>query len=160
MYWNETKAYRPVIGRPRVLLAVAHPAVGDGIETILRLERRYEVRRVTKLADALRIAPSWPADLALFDAALTPREGRVVLGVPTLVLAGGEAENDAAARRLDDSRGWVAKDAESAYLLAAVERLLTPATQAMAGPLPLTLVGVLVLILAALLLYLVWTAVV
>ena len=143
-----------------MLLAVAHPAVGDGIEMLLRLERRYEVRRVTKLADALRIALSWPADLALFDAALTPREGRVVLGVPTLVLAGGEAENDTAARRLDDPRGWVAKDAESASLLAAVERLLTPTTQAVAGPLPLTLIGVLVLILAALLLYLVWIAVV
>jgi len=152
--------YRPAIGQPRVLLVVSHPAVGSGIETLLRLERRYEVRRATRLADALRIAPSWPADLALLDAAMVPREGRVVLGVPTLVLAGGEAENEAVAPRLDDPRGWVAKDAESASLVAAVERLLTPTTEAVAGPFPLVLVGVLALIFGALLLYLVWTAVV
>ena len=143
-----------------MLLVVSHPAVGDGIETILRLERRYEVRRATRLADAVRIAPSWPADLTLLDAAMVPRQGRVVLGVPTLLLAGGEAEGEAAARRLDDPRDWVAPDAESASLIAAVERLLTPATEAAAGPLPLALIGVLVLILAALVLYLVWTAVV
>ena len=152
--------YRPAIGQPRVLLVVSHPAVGSGIATLLRLERRYEVRRATRLADALRIAPSWPADLALLDAAMVPREGRVVLGVPTLVLAGGEAENEAVAPRLDDPRGWVAKDAESASLVAAVERLLTPATEAVAGPFPLVLVGVLALIFGALLVYLVWTAVV
>ena len=152
--------YRSAIGRPRVLLVVSHPAVGGGIETLLRLERRYEVRRATRLTEALRIAPSWPADLALVDALMVPPEGRVALGVPTLVLAGGEGENEAAARRLDDPRGWVAKDAESASLIAAVERLLTPATEAAAGPLPLAVIGVLVLILAALLLYLVWTAVV
>ena len=152
--------YRSAIGRPRVLLVVSHPAVGGGIETLLRLERRYEVRRATRLTEALRVAPSWPADLALVDALMVPPEGRVALGVPTLVLAGGEAENEAAARRLDDPRGWVAKDAESASLIAAVERLLTPATEAAAGPLPLAVIGVLVLILAALLLYLVWTAVV
>ncbi len=143
-----------------MLLVVSHPAVGGGIETLLRLERRYEVRWATKLADALRIAPSWPADLALLDAAMVPREGRIVLGVPTLVLAGGEAENEAAARRLDDPRGWVTKDAESGSLVAAVERLLTQSTKAVAGPLALTVVGVLVLVLVALLLYLVWTAIV
>jgi len=38
--------------------------------------------------------------------------------------------------------------------------LLTRTTGALAGPFPLTLVGVLVLLLAALLLYLVWTAIV
>ena len=143
-----------------MLLVVSHPAVGDGIETILRLERRYEVRRATRLAEAFRIAPSWPADLALLDAAMVPREGRVVLGVPTLILAGGEAEHEAAARRLDDPRGWVASDAESAALIAAVERLLTRTTEAVAGPFPLLLVGVLLVVFVVLLLYLAWTAIV
>ena len=143
-----------------MLLIVSHPAVGGGLETLLRLERRYEVRRATRLAEAMRIAPSWPADLALVDAAMVPTDGRIVLGVPTLVLAGGDAENEAAARRLDDPRGWVAKDAESASLIAAVERLLTRTTDAVTGPLPLALIGVLVLIFAALVLYLVWTAIV
>jgi DNA-binding NarL/FixJ family response regulator len=143
-----------------VLLVVSHPAVGEGVETLLKLERRYEVRRASKLADALRVAATWPADVALLDAAMLPREGRVLLGVPTLVLAGGEAENEAAARRLDEPRGWVAKDADSASLVAAVERLLTRTTEAVAGSLSLTLVGVLLLVLVALLLYLVWTAIV
>ena len=152
--------YRPAIGRPRVLLVVFHPAVGGGIETLLRLERRYEVRRATRLAEAVRIAPSWPADLALLDAAMVPRQGRVVLGVPTLLLAGGEAEGEAAARRLDDPRGWVAPDAESASLIAAVERLLTQRPEAVAGPFPLLLVGALLVVFVALLLYLAWTAIV
>jgi DNA-binding NarL/FixJ family response regulator len=152
--------YGPAIGRPRVLLVVSHPAVGGGIETLLRLERRYDVRRATKLAEALRIVPSWPADLALVDAAIVPREGKTVLGVPTLVLAGGETENEAAARRLDDPRGWVAKDAESEALVSAVERLLTGTRQAAAGTLPLFLIGALMAVFVALLLYLVWTAVV
>jgi DNA-binding NarL/FixJ family response regulator len=143
-----------------VLLVVSHPAVGEGIETLLRLERRYDVRRATKLGDAVRMAPRWPADLALLDAAMLPRDGRLVLGVPTLVLAGGEAENEAAARRLDEPRGWVAKDADSASLVAAVERLLTGTTQAVAGPITLALVGVLILVLVALLVYLLWTAIV
>jgi DNA-binding response OmpR family regulator len=143
-----------------VLLVVSHPAVGEGVETLLRLERRYDVRRATKLADALRIAPRWPADLALLDAAMLPRDGRLALGVPTLVLVGGEAENEAAARRLDEPRGWVAKDADSASLVAAVERLLTRTTEAGAGPFSVTLVGVLVIVLVALLLYLIWTAIV
>src|SRR5207237_10719189 len=105
--------------------------------------RRHAVRRATRVGDAQRIAPSWPADVALLDAAMVPREGRIVLGVPTLVLAGGEAENEAAARRLDEPRGWVAKDAESATLLAAVERLLTGTREEAAGPLSVLIVGVL-----------------
>src|SRR3989442_9584240 len=120
--------YRPAIGQPRVLLVVSHPAVGGGIETLLRLERRYEVRRATRLAEALRIAPSWPADLALLDAAMVPREGRLVLGVPTLVLAGGEAANEAAGPRLDAPRRVGAEDAQAASPIAAVEPVFTRKT--------------------------------
>src|SRR6266550_5984328 len=72
-----------------------------GIETLLRLERRYEVRRATSLTQALRIAPSWPADLALVEALIIP--GRPRVGVPTLVLAGGRGGQEPAAR-------WIAKD--------------------------------------------------
>ena len=86
-----------------------------GIETLLRLERSYEVRRATGLTEASGSLRAWPGDLALVDALIIPPEGRVALGMPTLVLAGVEAESEA---------------------------------------------GVLVLIFAALVLYLVWTAIV
>ena len=151
--------YRPAIGRPRVLLVVSHPSVGAGIETILRLERRYEVRRVAKLTEGVAVARTWPADLALVDALLIRGDARPDLGVPTLILAGGAADAAAAERAIDTSRGWVAKDASSADLVSAVERLLTGSAETSAGSLALFAIGVLVVVLAGLLLYLVWTAV-
>jgi DNA-binding NarL/FixJ family response regulator len=152
--------YRPAIERARVLLVVSHPSVGAGLETILRLERRYEVRRAAKLGEAAEVSRGWPAEAALVDATLLGREPRVQLGVPTLVLAGGEAEAGAAGRWLDDSRGWIAKDASSSDLIAAVERLLTRREETAAGSLALLAIGVLVIVFATLLLYLVWVALV
>lgn len=152
--------YRPAIGRPRVLLVVSHPSVGAGLETILRLERRYEVRRASKLAEAVSWAQSWPADLALVDALLLRGGDRANLGVPALVLAGTATEAASAEKSLDKPGGWVAKDAASADLVSAVERLLTRPVQTSAGSLALFAIGVLVVVLLALLLYLIWTAVV
>ena len=151
--------YRPAIGRPRVLLVVSNPSVGAGIETILRLERRYEVRRVAKLTEGVAVARTWPADLALVDALLIRGDARPDLGVPTLILAGGAADAAAAERSIDNSRGWVAKDASAADLVSAVERLLTGSAEASAGSLALFAIGVLLAVLVGLLLYLVWTAV-
>jgi hypothetical protein len=156
---NRTTVYRPAIGRPRVLLVVSHPSVGAGIETILRLERRYEVRRSARLAEAVNIARGWPADVALVDALLLRGDARADLGVPGLVLAGGATEAAAAERSLDEPRGWVAKDAASSDLVSAVERLLTRQTETSAGSLALFGIGVLVLILVGLLLYLIWIAI-
>ena len=152
--------YRPTIGRPRVLLVVSHPSVGAGLETILRLERRYEVRRAVRLAEAVSWAQSWPADLALVDALLLRAGDRANLGVPALVLAGTAAEAASAEKSLDKPSGWVAKDAASADLVSAVERLLTRPAEASAGSLALFAIGVLVVVLLALVLYLIWTAVV
>jgi DNA-binding NarL/FixJ family response regulator len=151
--------YRPAIGRPRVLLVVSHPSVGAGIETILRLERRYEVRRAAKLTEGVAVARTWPADLALVDALLIRGDARPDLGVPTLILAGGAADAAAAERSIDKARGWVAKDASSADLVSAVERLLTQPAETAAGSLALFAIGVLVVVLVGLLLYLAWTAV-
>ena len=151
--------YRPAIGRPRVLLVVSHPSVGAGLETILRLERRYEVRRAAKLADAVSWARSWPADLALVDALLLRGGTRADLGVPALVLAAGAGEGAAAEKYVDRPGGWVAKDAPSADLVSAVERLLTRPGEASAGSLALFGIGVLLIVLVGLLLYLIWIAV-
>jgi DNA-binding NarL/FixJ family response regulator len=152
--------YRPAISRPRVLLVVSHPSVGAGIETILRLERRYEVRRAAKLGEAVNLARTWPADLALVDALVLRRDGRAELGVSSLILAGGAAEAAAAERSIDKPQGWVARDAPSADLVGAVERLLTGSMQAEAGSLAIFGIGALVLVLAGLFLYLIWIAVV
>ena len=152
--------YRPAIGRPRVLLVVSHPSVGAGLETILRLERRYELRRAAKLAEAASWARSWPADVALVDALLLRGGERADLGVPALVLAGGAAEATAAERSLDRPGGWIAKDAAAVELVDAVERLLTRPAVASAGSVALLAIGALMLVLLGLLLYLIWTAVV
>ena len=151
--------YRPAIGRPRVLLVVSHPSVGAGLDTILRLERRYEVRRAAKLSEAADWARSWPADLALVDALLLRGGDRANLGVPSLVLAAGPVEAAIAEKYVDRPGGWIAKDAVSADLVGAVERLLTRPTEMAAGSLALFAVGALVVILVGLLLYLIWTAV-
>jgi DNA-binding NarL/FixJ family response regulator len=151
--------YRPAIGRPRVLLVVSHPTVGTGIETILRLERRYEVRRATRVAEAVNIARGWPADIALVDALILRGGARADLGVPALLLAGGAAEAATAERSVDKPGGWVAKDAAAADLVSAVERLLTRPSQAAAGSLALFGIGVLLVVLVSLLLYLFWIAI-
>jgi DNA-binding NarL/FixJ family response regulator len=151
--------YRPAIGRPRVLLVVSHPSVGAGIETILRLERRYEVRRAVRLAEAVNIAGSWPADLAMVDALLLRGGARTNLGVPALILAGGASEAAAAERFVDKPGGWAPKDAASADLVSAVERLLTRPPETSAGSLALFGIGVLLVVLVGLLLYLIWTAI-
>jgi DNA-binding NarL/FixJ family response regulator len=151
--------YRRAIGRPRVLLVVSHPTVGAGLETILRLERRYEVRRAAKLTEAASWARSWPADLALVDALLLRGGARANLGVPALVVAAGAGEAAAAEKYVDKPGGWVAKDAAAADLVSAVERLLTRPAEASAGSLALFAIGALLLVLLALLLYLTWTAV-
>jgi DNA-binding NarL/FixJ family response regulator len=151
--------YRPAIGRPRVLLVVSHPSVGAGLETILRLERRYELRRAAQLTEAASWARSWPADLALVDALLLRGGDRTNLGVPALVLAGGPAEAATAEKYLDKPGGWVAKDAPAADLVSAVERLLTRPAETSAGSLALFAIGTLVIVLVGLLFYLIWTAV-
>jgi DNA-binding NarL/FixJ family response regulator len=151
--------YRPAIARPKLLLVVSHPSVGAGLETILRLERRYEVRRASRLGDAVSWAKTWPADLALVDALLLRGGDRANLGVPSLVLAAGATEAASAEKYVDRPGGWVAKDAAAADLVNAVERLLTLPSEASAGSLALLAIGALLLVFLALLLYLVWTAV-
>lgn len=151
--------YRQAISRPRVLLVVSHPAVASGVETLLRLERRYEVRRSAKLRDGDQTARTWPADVALVDAALLGPASRFSATVPTLLLANSQTEGDAAAPATADPRGWVAKDASAHDLVVAVERLLTSA-EPIAGTPALITIGVLLLVFLALLCTLIWIAVV
>lgn len=122
---------------------MAHPVVGSGLETLLRLERRYDVRRVARLAEAVPAARSWPADLALVDGVLI-REGQpTALGLPALVLSGSPADAEGLGRRLDDARGWLRKDPTPQELVSAIDRVVgvsAPAARLPQGVLP-TLAG-------------------
>jgi hypothetical protein len=97
--------------------------------------------------------------MALVDAVLLRGGDRVNLGVPALVLAAGLAEAASAEKYVDKPGGWVAKDAPSADLVSAVERLLTQHTETPAGSLALLAIGALLVVLVGLLLYLIWTAI-
>ena len=52
-----------------MLLVVAHPVIASGIETLLRLEGDYDIKRVPSVADAAKTA-DWGADVALIDGTL------------------------------------------------------------------------------------------
>jgi DNA-binding NarL/FixJ family response regulator len=150
--------YPAAVDQAKVLLVVSHPSVGSGIETLLRLERRYDVRRATTLDEALSLAKTWPADAALVDATLLNQGERIPLGVPALVLAGNEARAAAVADALDMGRGWLRKDAMATELVTAVDGLTGAAP---AGPGSLMLVGLVLLglLFLGLLLYLLWLAI-
>ncbi len=112
-----------------MLLVVAHPVVGAGLETLLRIERRYDVRRVPSLADAAVLTSHWRPDVALVDGVLLQNGERGELGVPAYVLSGSEADGRALERTLDAARGWLRKDATAAELAAAVDRAAPPPHQ-------------------------------
>ena len=104
--------------------------VGAGLETLLRLERRFEVKRVPRFADAAPLLLDWDPDVALVDGVLLQDGERPVLGVPSLVLSGSEADGAYLGHKLDDARGWLRKDPTGEELCAAVDRVLD-------APLPL-----------------------
>lgn len=112
------------IVRAKVLLIVAHPVVGPALETLLRLEERFEVRRVGRLIDTPSLLAGWQPDVALVDGVLLQHGDRVRLGVPVVVLSGGAVDGEGLARSLEDARGWLRKDATADELRAALERAI------------------------------------
>jgi DNA-binding NarL/FixJ family response regulator len=138
---------------PTVLVVCAHPGIGSGIETVLRLEGRYAVRWVRSLADAAS-APG-RLDAVLVDAALVETQ-TATLQAPALVLAANSSEGRALTRMLPEGRGWLRKDATASELVAAIDSLVgtepltrrplaTGAVLASAGALMFGLLGVLLL---------------
>ena len=83
-----------------------------------------------------------------------------MLGVPALVLTGSEDDGAAALARLDRGGAWARKDAGPPDIIAALDALLPGHPGDAAGPLAVAALGGLVVVFAALLLYLVWTAIV
>ena len=140
------------------LLVIAHPVIGSGIETLLRLEQRYEVRRVASAAEAAALR-DWRPNVALVDGTLLSGSTRMHIGSPTLVLSGTESDGRALLRRLPEGRGWLRKDATAAEFVKMIDGVaIAPNTQRVLGTLGLVVVVVLVLAVILLVIYLMWLA--
>ena len=141
-----------------MLLVVAHPVIGSGIETLLRLEHRYDVRRVASAAeaDALR---DWRPDIALIDGTLLSSGAPIHLGSPTLVLSGTEADGRALLRRLPEGQGWLRKDATAAEFAKMIDGVASSSSsRTTLGTLGTVVLVLLVLAVMLLVIYLVWLA--
>ena len=145
---------------PKILLVVAHPVIASGIETLLRLEGEYEVKRVPSVVEAAK-QREWGANVALVDGTLITGYSEVAIGAPAYVLSGNERDGRQLARKLDDGRGWLRKDATGPELAKAIESLMRPADaeESGLGTLGVVTVAVLCVIVLALVAYLVWLAV-
>jgi DNA-binding NarL/FixJ family response regulator len=146
------------VAQTKVLLVVAHPVIGSGIETLLRLEQRYDVRRVAGAAEAAALR-EWRPNVALIDGTLLSGAARIHLGVPTLVLSGTEADGRALLRRLPEGRGWLRKDATAAEFAKSIDGLVGGASSHVAlGALGTIVLVLLVLAVVLLVIYLLWLA--
>jgi DNA-binding NarL/FixJ family response regulator len=142
----------------KVLLVIAHPVIGSGIETLLRMEQRYDVRRVATAAEAAALR-DWRPNVALVDGTLLSGGTRIHIGSPTLVLSGTESDGRALLRRLPEGRGWLRKDATAAEFVKMIDGVvIAPKTQRVLGTLGLVVVVVLVLAVILLVIYLMWLA--
>ena len=112
------------IVRAKVLLIVAHPVVGAALETLLRLEERFETRRVGRLIDTPSLLAAWQPDVALVDGVLLQNGDRVRLGIPVVVLSGSAVDGEGLMHSLEDARGWLRKDATADELAASLEHAL------------------------------------
>jgi DNA-binding NarL/FixJ family response regulator len=147
------------VNPPRVLLVVAHPVIAAGIETLLRLEGDYDIKRVSSLGEAADLR-EWGARVALVDGTLLTGSSDVWLGTPSYVLSGNERDGHVLARKLDDARGWVRKDATGPELANAINSLSqSPAREGGIGRLGVVTIAILSVVVVALVAYLVWLAV-
>jgi DNA-binding NarL/FixJ family response regulator len=146
------------VAQTKVLLVVAHPVIGSGIETLLRLEERYDVRRVAGAAEAAALK-DWRPNVALIDGTLLSSSTLIHLNAPTLVLSGTEADGRALLRRLPEGRGWLRKDATAAEFAKMIDGVASGTTSQRAlGTLGTIVLVLLVLVVFLLVLYLVWLA--
>jgi len=149
------------VAAPKVLLVVAHPVIASGIETLLALEGEYEVRRVASIGDAVK-SREWGPQVALVDGTLLGGVTEVALGAPAYVLSGSERDGRSLARKLDDGRGWLRKDATGPELARAIESLMRPKSSEEdggLGKLGVATVAILSVVVLALVAYLIWLAV-
>jgi len=121
--------------------------VGAGLETLLRLEDRFQVKRVPRLIDTPSLLQTWQPDVVLIDGALLQAGDRPTLGIPTVVLSASAADGEGMVRSLADARGWLRTDATADELASALERALdAPSLVASARVAGLAAVGIGVLL--------------
>jgi DNA-binding response OmpR family regulator len=137
------------ITRPKVLLVVGHPSIGTALETLLRIEDRYEVRRAQSLEQVVAGVDGWNADLALVDGVLAQNGRTEALMVPVIVLSGNAADGKRLLPRFVNTRGWLRKDATPEELHAAIDHALERPVIALPRPraIGIALAAVLVLVL-------------
>ena len=121
--------------------------MGAGLETLLRLEDRFQVKRVARLVDTPSLLQTWQPDVVLIDGALLQAGDRPTLGIPTVVLSASAADGEGMVRSLADARGWLRTDATADELASALERALdAPSLVASARVAGLAAVGIGVLL--------------
>jgi DNA-binding NarL/FixJ family response regulator len=146
------------LAQTKVLLVIAHPVIGSSIETLLRLEQRFDVRRVASAAEVAAIR-DWRPDVTLIDGTLLSGRADIDLGSPTLVLSGTEADGRALLRRLPEGRGWLRKDATAAEFAKMIDGVASSTTSQLAlGTLGTVVLSLFVLALILLVIYLLWLA--
>jgi DNA-binding NarL/FixJ family response regulator len=139
----------------RVLLVVAHPVIATGIETLLKLEGDYEVRRAASIAEIANVG-DWDPTVAFVDGTLLAGIAQVTIGIPAYVLSGSERDGHQLAAKLDDGRGWLRKDATGPELAHAIARVTSgPGPGDALGKMTLALVLVSCVIVLALVAYLI-----
>jgi DNA-binding response OmpR family regulator len=144
----------PRITRPKVLLVVGHPSIGTALETLLRIEGRYAVRRAQSLDQAASGLDDWVPDLAVVDGVLAENGRTEAFTMPTVVLSGNLGDGKRLVARFPAGRGWLRKDATAAELRAGIDQALAQSgSPAGARRLALALVLVVLVILIALSFY-------
>ena len=154
-----TPIYMAPVAGQKVLLVIAHPVIASGIETLLRLEGNYEIKRAPTLGEAAALE-SWRPDVAFVDGTLLNGHS-ARLGTPAYVLSGSERDGRALTHQLDDGRGWLRKDATGKELkdaIGAVTSGTKPSGEGL-GTLGIVTIIALALVVLALIAYLVWMAV-
>jgi hypothetical protein len=144
------------------LLVVAHPAIGAALETLLRIEDRYDVRRIHSLAQTRVLPDGWRPDAALVDGVLLKDGATATIGAPTLVLSGNAEDGQSLGRKVDDGRGWLRKESNVDELVSAIDRLIgrrSVSRDAGPGAARFLLLALAAIVLAAAIVYLIWLAV-
>lgn len=118
------EGHHPRITRPKVLLVVGHPSIGAALETLLRIEDRYEVRRAQSLEQVAPGLQDWMPDLALVDGVLIKSGKTEDFAMPAIVLSGNPQDGRRLSARFAKGRGWLRKDATAEELRAAVDAAL------------------------------------
>lgn len=120
------------MSRPRILVLSPHAGIAEGLERLLSLDGKYEVRRAATPVQAEHVGRSWTADVVLLDGVVVRnRVGPLELTSPALLLTGMREEGETLLERVPSARGWLRKDAT--YL--ELERALA---ELGASPAPLT----------------------